>query len=377
MKLLTAICIFGAVWGGSDPWLSRTGPVLSGDEKKLYQQLRSEAERDAFRRSFWTGKAISESEYFERVAYADSAFGSGRDGSGANTDQGRIYIANGKPAAVHQLPSSRLFVACEVWYYESLPRTGYSSRLQFLFYRGRGVGDFKLYSPQLSSIRDLLIPQPGTRLMFPVNDIVTANDIRNRLKYSPAEEEVVDASTGVARGVTGAEADQILSRAASISHMLRCDTPLRAEVESKFTPLTAPEIRVLQFKAGDIPVVDVSVRSTAAARIGLTVEDGSGVVERSEVPLGFESPRAVRYTQRFFLAPGRYRISVDADGRKSFFNFAVAGGSIEGVLGEGFDDRADEVRIAILPDPRTEDARRISAGRMARGMSAPRERISP
>lgn len=375
MRFCIVLLLASAASAVADPWLARSAPALTSEEKKRYLELRSENEREAFRRWFWSGKSVTEQEYLERVAFADTAFGSGRDGSGANTDQGRMYIAGGKPDAIHRMPSSRIFVECEIWYYESLPRTGYSSRLQFLFYRRGGYGDFKLYSPQLGSIRDLLIPQPGTRLMFPVNDIVTANDIRGRLKYSPAEEEVVDAATGVARGVTGAEADRILSCAASIAHMLRRDAPLRPVVESRFTPLDAPQVSVVQFTANDIPVVDISARSTAAGSIGLTVEDRSGVVERSAVPLGLSSARPVLYTQRFFLAPGRYRVIVESDGRKVVYPFAVAAG-VDGIVGEEFEPRDGELRIAILPDPRSEDARRTWVERSARSAAA-RQTVSP
>lgn len=342
---------------------------MTGDEKKLYKSLGNSHEVEGFQRAFWTGKSLTESEYMARIAHADNTFGSGQTGSGANTDQGRFYIANGAPNSVHRLPSSRIFVATEVWYYDSLPRTGYRSRLQFLFFKKNGAGDFRLFSPGLNSIRDLLIPQPGTRLMFPVNDVITANDIQDRLKYSPAEFEIVDAAIGVARGITGAGNGEILARAASISHMIRTDRDgvlPGTRVESTFATVAAPEVRVLQFMAaGGMPVVDVQVRVEAVGYAGLTVEENGRVMEQSQVPIGRDHKGSALYVQRFFLLPGAYRLKVDADGRKSAVAFQVYA-SVDGVRGEAFEERPGELKIAITPDPRDAGARETWA-RQAEG----------
>lgn len=339
--------------GAADPWLVRLAPALTAEEKKLYRSLSTEGERDAFRRAFWRDKAIPESEYLQRLDYVDGAFGSGQTGSGANTDQGRVYLANGAPNSVHRLPSSRVFVPCEVWYYDSLPRTGYRSRLQFLFYKKAAIGDFRLYSPQLNTIRALLIPQPATRGMFPVNDEITANDIRNRLKSSPAEEEIVEAATGVARGVTGVGNGEILSRAVSTAHMIRREPGMvRTEVESRFEVAPSPDLRVLQFWAGDTPVVDVQLRVRAAARIRLAVDSTAGRLEETEIPLGFPDTRSVVCIQRFFLLPGQYSLAVEVDGNRSVMPLRVNGDKTAGISGEGLEEKPGDIRIALTPDPR-------------------------
>jgi GWxTD domain-containing protein len=351
-----------------DEWLVRTGPAMTGEERRLYRQLPGEPARRAFRENFWRDKAIGESEFLARSAYADGVFGSGREGSGANTDQGRVYIANGPPSSVHRLPSSRILVPCEVWYFDSLPRAGYRSRVQLLFYRKNGTGDFTLYSPQLNSIRDLLVPQPGTRSMFPVNDIVTSNAIRDRLKTSPAEEEIIEAATGVARGVTGAGNDELLSRAASILFMLRRQEgeSLRPHVDSTFTPLLRPDIRMVQYRVDRIPVVEIQLRAIAAARVALIVEDRLGVVERSEIPLGLSAARQVHYTHRLFLLPGSYRVSYEADGKWSSASLKVEDDPAAGLTGEGLSVMPGDLQLAIAPDPHGADAQRAIAEQLRR-----------
>jgi GWxTD domain-containing protein len=352
----------------SDSWLARVGPGMSSAERNAYRRLASDAEKRGFQRAFWNGKTISETEYFERVAYADRMFGSGMEGSGANTDQGRMYIASGPPSSIQRLPSSRIFVACEVWHYASLPGTGYRSRLQFLFFRKAAGGDLRLYWPGLHSIRDLLLPQPGTRSMFPVNDLVTPNDIRDRLRYSPSEEEVLDAASGVARGITGSGNSEILSRAVSISAMVHGgeNRAPRTEVETRFTAeVQSPiEIRSLHFWVDGVPVTDIQVRAPAAVQITMTVEDSAKrtVVERAMVPLGWKSPRAVLYSQRFFLAPGRYHLVADVDGTTVRRSLQVSTG--KSLTGEALEESPGEYRISLLPDPRTADAKAIAASRL-------------
>jgi GWxTD domain-containing protein len=337
-----------------DGWLDRTSPVMTPVERTAYRKLASEAERLSFQKAFWTDKRITESAYLERASLVDQTYGSGRAGSGANTDQGRLYLASGAPTVVHRLPSSRVFVACEVWQYESLPGTGYKSRLQFLFFRKAMGGDYRLYWPGLHSVRDLLIPQPGTRVMFPVNDIVTPDSLREKLHYSPAEEEIVEAATGVARGITGSGNSEILARAVSPAAMLRFERGdrTRTAVASTFVPENAPEVRVLQFWAGDGPVVDVQVRARATSVIALAIDAAKGGVrvEQSSVPLGFDGPRPVLYMQRFFLSPGSYNLLVDVDGRRSVVAMEVSAG--REFIGEALEERPGDLKIAMLPDPR-------------------------
>ena len=102
LLLLTAVVAL-------DGWLDRTSPVMTPVERSAYRKLVSEAERQSFQKAFWTDKRIIESAYLERAALVDQTYGSGRAGSGANTDQGRLYLASGVPTVVHRLPSSRVF----------------------------------------------------------------------------------------------------------------------------------------------------------------------------------------------------------------------------------------------------------------------------
>lgn len=341
-----------AASAGEDLWLTRLSPVFTSEERKIYRGLASERERAAFREAFWKGKAFSEPEYLARLEYADSAFGSGQLGSGANTDQGRMYLANGAPNSIYRVPSSRIFFPAEIWFYDSLPGTGYRSKLQFLFFKRNNVGDFHLYSPQLHTIRALMIPQAGTRGLFGVNDEITANDIRGRLKTSPAEEEIVEAAIGVARGVTGAENGTILAKAMSPSAMVR--SSVRTEVLSSFHPLT-PEVRVIRFSVDGYPVIDIQVRTRASRAISLRISRQGETLEESVIPLGYPEPKPVLYTHRFFLPAGEYKLVIDSDGVVASQTLRID--TEPGLRGEAFEEIAGEVKISFTPDARGEIAR--------------------
>ena len=329
-------------------------------ERKAYLALGSAEERANFQRLFWTGKAITEPEYLARLGYVDSHYGSGQTGSGANTDQGRMYLALGAPNAVHRTPSSRIFYETEIWFYDSVPQTGYRSRLQFLFFRPRNIGDFKLYSPTIHTIRALLVPQSGTRGMFGVNDVITPQDVRTRLNVSPAEDEVVEAALGVAKGITGVGNSEILSRAMSPAEMLRRDP--KAVVKSTFSVAEQPEVRIIQFWVdGTIPVTDVQVRARAVTSLGVAIERRSQLVDRSEIPLGYPAPRPVLLTQRFFLPPGSYSLLVEVDGGRMTLPLRVAEDAGRAMTGEAFDERPGESKISLTPDPRGEMAKEALA----------------
>ncbi len=361
----------GRVYAAADPWLARVSPIMNAAEKKAYLSLRAD-DRDAFRRQFWLDKTITEPAYIERLEYVDSAFGSGRPGSGANTDQGRVYLANGAPTAIDKVPSSRILQPCEVWHYDSLPGAGHAGQVQFLFYRKDGIGDFKLYWPELDTIRVLLLPQESTRTMFSPNDVLSENDIRQQLKVTPTEEPVVEAALGVARGVKDSSNGEILGRASSPEHMLRLNEDKRKpQVSSSFAVVPRPEVRVLQYVVGDVPVADVEVRATAVASIGLTVVGHGDRLEQSAIPLDLEHAQVVLFTQRLFLLPGDYSLLVDVDGnitKQQLQVVKVAKGKVEG---EGFQDSAGELKLSIAPDPHSEEAKEAVSRQIAARRSHP------
>src|ERR1700676_5323740 len=160
MKTLVFFVVTLAMWQGAVAgWLDQVTPVITPAEKKMYLSLRPEARRE-FEENFWSNKSIAAEEYFKRLAYVDSTFGSNRTGSGANTDPGRVYLSLGPPSRITRIPSSRIFVPLDIWYYDAVPGI-LNTELRLIFYQKNGLCSPQLYSPTLDTIRGLLLPQAG------------------------------------------------------------------------------------------------------------------------------------------------------------------------------------------------------------------------
>ena len=190
MKLLLLnLCVFVSL-RGQENWLARVSSIITPAERAAYLSLAPEA-RPQFERSFWSGKSITQQEFFERLSYIDTAFGSGKPGSGLNIDQGRVYLTLGPPNRITRLPSSRSFFPIEIWYYSVAPALQITSELRLMFYLKNGLGFYQLYSPNLDTIRALLTPQAGTLGMFGPNDSINLSALQTQLSSRPVDRKSV------------------------------------------------------------------------------------------------------------------------------------------------------------------------------------------
>ncbi len=313
--LLTA----GFLQAAEPSWLDRVSPIMAASEKKAYLAL-PPAERTRFEESFFDRKAITAPEYFQRLQYIDDTFGSGRVGSGANTDPGRVYLSLGAPAKISRIPSSRIFVPMEIWYYNDVPGI-LSTELRLIFYRKNNVGFLRLYSPTVDTIRALLLPQAGTVNMFGPNDSVTESDIRKTLTTGPAEDEIVTAASGVASGVKYSGNDRILGQVASPEFMLGKARPTLVTAR---LVTQRPDLDIL---ATPSPVggtqIDLRLRTKVQRQIDLDVSDDTATIVGNRVHLNFPSAQAVDYTHRLDLLPGSYRLTFTIDGKPVIYPFEV------------------------------------------------------
>jgi GWxTD domain-containing protein len=317
-----AVLVFlsvGSVASAADLWLQRVEAVMNSQERQRYLVLSSEVEREGYRAAFWNDKAVDGATYFERVSYADVKFGSGAAGSGANTDQGRVYVALGPPTQISQLPSSRILQPLEIWRYDHIAGLPVTSEIQLLFFRARGVGYLKLYSPQIHTIRALIINNAGTRGAFPANDIATAAELPERLNLSPAELEAVDAAFHVARGISGSGNSELLYRISSPAAMIRRET--REKVQSRIiTTMNRPTMSVAQYRTPDnIPAVDITAQTAVKELIGIEING----VETFQTKLDFPAPAPVTYRHRLYLLPGKWNITLISDGQRTVLPVTV------------------------------------------------------
>lgn len=320
-KVFAAALALTAFSRAAEPWLDLVAPVISSAEKKTYLSLTT-LEREKFREVFWANKAIGESEYRERLEYIDATFGSTKIASGANTDQGRVYLALGAPNRITRIPASRLFYSIEIWYYSIVPGV-INTEVSLMFFQKNGAGFPKLYSPTTDTIRALLAPQSSTVHMFGPNDgLMNEAQIRETLKVPPAEDEVIGASVNVAKGIRHEGNDELLAKVSSPAYIF--SLPLRTDVRSKIT-YGHPKLDVfMTSSAFGGAQVDLGLDTAARGSISIKVAAGRLPIYENRLNLKFAKLTPVHYTHRLDLLPGNYRVIFDVDGSSFSYNVPVA-----------------------------------------------------
>ena len=142
-------------------WINDHEVILTQSEREAWNKLQTNDERQKYIEEFWRSRDpdpdTEENEYkeqfYERVAYANEHFSSGKPGR--MTDRGRIYIKFGKPDSVEshptggsydRLPSegggSTTTYPFERWFYRYLPNVRSGVELEFV--DPTGSGEFRL-----------------------------------------------------------------------------------------------------------------------------------------------------------------------------------------------------------------------------------------
>lgn len=313
-------------------WLDSVSPVMTAAEKRTYLSLGTEA-RQRFQDNFWAEKSITAEEYYRRLEYVDSTYGSTKTASGANTDPGRVYLSLGPPDRVTRIPSSRIFAPLEIWYYNTVPAIHLETELRLVFYQKNSLGLPKLYSPTLDTIRALLLPQSSTISMFGPNDELTESDIRANLNVGPAEDEVITAAVGVASGIKHTGNDELIGQITSPEFML--GRKQRTEVESRFF-VARPRMEAIQsVSAFGGRQVDFVLDTAASHQIDMQVLGGSVTLYKNHLQLNFPYARPLQYTHRLDLLPGAYTVIFSVDGKAFPYNMAVANSSVMGEIVRG------------------------------------------
>lgn len=153
--------------------------IITKEEKKAFEQLKTDEERENFIATFWlrrdpnpdTEENEYREEYYERIAYANENFASGIPGW--RTDRGRIYITWGKPDSVEAHPmggaydrpvyeggGSTTTYAYETWFYRYLEGVGSGVEIEFV--DPTGTGEYRI--AQSPYEKDALATVPGAGL---------------------------------------------------------------------------------------------------------------------------------------------------------------------------------------------------------------------
>lgn len=132
-------------------WIDDVDPILTQAERDAFKKLETDEEREQFIAEFWrsrdpdpdTEENEFKEEFYERVAYANEHFSSGKPGR--FTDRGRIYIKFGKPDSIESHPvgghyertwadggGSTSTYPFERWFYRHVPNARSGIDLEFV-----------------------------------------------------------------------------------------------------------------------------------------------------------------------------------------------------------------------------------------------------
>ena len=157
-------------------WIDTVGIILTQSERDTWTKLKTDDEREAFIKIVWdsrdpdpdTEENEFKDQFYERVAYANEHFSSGK--AGRLTDRGRVYIKFGKPDDVESHPAGGTYdrpsyegggttstYPFEKWFYRYIPNVASGVELEFV--DPTGSGEFRL--ARNPDEKDALIQVPG------------------------------------------------------------------------------------------------------------------------------------------------------------------------------------------------------------------------
>jgi len=155
-------------------WRDEVGPILTDQERRGWDKLQTNAEREQFIATFWrlrdpdpdTEENEYRDSYFERFAYVNEHFASGIPGY--KTDRGKIYLKYGKPDEIESRPSGGTYQMAsyeggsatstypfERWWYRHLPN---HTDVEIEFIDPSGTGEYRIARNPFEKIATLNVP---------------------------------------------------------------------------------------------------------------------------------------------------------------------------------------------------------------------------
>ena len=325
-------------------WLEGPASLLiTKIERESFALLTSDVQRDDFIEKFWAvrnpnaeGPANEfKEEFFARVSYANTFYGSDAGSEGWRTDRGRTYILFGKPKTSMSFLAHQELYPTELWFYsnpglEELPPFFY-----VIFLERDGISGYRLYNPVTDGPDKIMRAGPSKAKAFQYLRDINTELAQATLTLIPGEMVDTDsysgsmASIGVINSIRNfRDMLSYTSLIAERSQKLRVATKVRYDV---------PSVRLETFIAledGDhwlhwrFEVLDPMQPKVKAGRVDFRVRaqlfsKDQLVYERTDAP-GFAVPedhaetlakRPLAYEERFPVAPGEYRLVVIVENR--------------------------------------------------------------
>lgn len=326
-----------------DDWVSKdVRYIITEEEKKAFKALKTDEERENFIESFWrrrdpnpdTEENEYREEYYERIAYANEHFTSGKPGW--MTDRGRIYIAWGKPDSVESRPMGGAYdrpawegggttttYPFEVWFYRYLE--GIGSGIEIEFVDPTGTGEYRI--ARNANEKDALLFVPGAGLT--TNEMLGISSKADRIsginqrdfyreQDSPFRRIELIADLQRPPQVKYADLQATLDETPVIDNNpldfdLRVDFFKQSDERVITTFTIQTENRELVFEdIGGVPTARMNIfgRITAVTDRRVGIFEDSVLAQSTAVDLAEEKERKSVYQNAQPLAPGNYKVQV-------------------------------------------------------------------
>ncbi len=138
--------------------------IITPTERDIFLKLKTDRERDLFIEAFWkhrdpipeTEENEFKTEHYRRIEYANKYFGREAPKPGWKTDRGRVYIILGPPNDIQRIDSKAEVYDTEIWFYQGKTELGLPPGFYVVFFKDKGTGEFRLYSPTSDGPQALL-----------------------------------------------------------------------------------------------------------------------------------------------------------------------------------------------------------------------------
>ena len=316
--------------------------IITPEEKKAFNQLVTNEERENFIENFWrrrdpnpdTEENEYREEYYERIAYANEHFTSGKPGW--MTDRGRIYITWGKPDSVESRPMGGAYdrpawegggttttYPFEIWFYRHLE--GIGSGIEIEFVDPTGTGEYRIATNP--NEKDALLFVPGAGLttaeslgLSNKSDRIAGINNRNYMREQDSPFRRLEIRTQLQRPpqVKFADLQQTLEDSPVIDNNplefdLRVDF-FRQSESSVITTITlqANNEELVFEDRGGVPTARMNIfgRITAVTAKRAGIFEDSVIANATAEDLASTRRRKSVYQTQQALAPGHYKVQV-------------------------------------------------------------------
>lgn len=326
-------------------WIDDVSIILTQSERDSWKKLKTDEEREQFIKIVWdlrdpdpdTEENEYKDQFYERIAYANEHFSSGKPGR--LTDRGRIYIKFGKPDDVESHPSGGTYnrpynegggststYPFEKWFYRYIPEVGSGIELEFV--DPTGSGEFRLARNPDEKDALIYVPNAGRTLFEELGiadrgERIAALGGYGRVNYLRAQDspfEVLNLHRALETPLTR---ERNPFEGTTITTPVVEDNPLNFTVQPHYFRQSDNQVLVaLTIQADNSELTFVNsgglqkaslnifgrVRTIAEKQVG-KFEDSVTTTATSE-ELSTLLMRKSAYAKAFVLAPGRYRVDL-------------------------------------------------------------------